>query len=59
MESVITASGLAAQWDGGSESPSETSDHPSIDSRTLIDRLSTLVINDDGSSKFIGNYLGA
>jgi hypothetical protein len=59
MESVITASGLGAQWDGGTDTPSEISDPPSIDSRTLTDRLSTLVINDDGSAKFIGNYVEA
>ena len=54
MESVITASGLSAHWDAGAERPSGISDSPLADPGTLTDRLSTLLINKEGRSRFLG-----
>lgn len=55
MESVITASGLAAHWDAGADSPSRLSDPHLADPDKITDRLSTLIISDEGKSRFLGN----
>lgn len=55
MESVITASGLSAHWDGGADSPSAISSPPAADQGKLTDRLSTLLISDEGKSRFLGD----
>ena len=54
LEAVIVASGLNAQLN--MESPSEKNDSPSPDTVNVTDRLSTLVIDDEGSSSFLGTY---
>lgn len=53
MESVITASGLSAHWNGAARL--ETPDPHFVDPGKLTDRLSTLIINEDGKSRFLGN----
>jgi hypothetical protein len=55
MESVITASGLSAHWDAGGDSPSRLSDPHLADPGKITDRLSTLIISDEGKSRFLGN----
>lgn len=52
LESVIAASGLAGQM--STESHSESDDPPPPDTTILTDRLSTLLIDDEGSSSFLG-----
>ena len=52
LEAVIVTSGLNAQLNV--ESPSETNDSPSPDTVNVTDRLSTLLIDDEGSSSFLG-----
>ena len=52
MESVIKASGLNAHAD----TASRKSDILPPDPSKLSDRLSTLVIDEEGSSRFFGNY---
>jgi hypothetical protein len=54
LESVIVASGLAAQLD--EESPDDESDTPSPHTANLTDRLSTLLIDEEGSSSFLGKH---
>ena len=59
MESVITASGLSAHWDADSEkgSGTRTPDPPLADPTKLTDRLSTLLINEEGRARFLGELI--
>ena len=52
LEAVIVASGLEGQLKG--ESPSETNETPPPDTANVTDRLSTLLIDEEGSSSFLG-----
>ena len=52
LEAVIVASGLDGQLRG--ESPSETNETPPPDTANVTDRLSTLLIDEEGSSSFLG-----
>ena len=54
MESVIKASGLDVQ--SGAVKEGSKADTPAPDPIKLSDRLSTLVINEEGNSRFFGNY---
>lgn len=54
LESVIAASGLNGQL--STESHSETEDTPPLDTTIVTDRLSTLLIDDEGSSSFLGKF---
>jgi hypothetical protein len=59
MESVITASGLSAHWDAGAETTSGISDPPLEDPGKITDRLSTLLINEEGRSRYLGKLARA
>lgn len=59
MESVITASGLSAHWDGSPETTSGISDPPLEDPGKITDRLSTLLISEEGKSRYLGEPLQA
>jgi hypothetical protein len=54
MESVMSASGLDTQR--GHCTPSDISDTPPVDLSQLTDRLSTLLIDEGGASRFLGDY---
>jgi hypothetical protein len=54
LESVIVASGLNAQ--SNTESPSEQDDTPPPDTAHVTDRLSTLIVDEEGTSRFLGEY---
>lgn len=54
LEAVIVASGLDSQLK--EEPPSETNDTPSPNTANITDRLSTLLIDEEGSSAFLGMY---
>lgn len=58
MESVITASGLSAHWDGSPETTSGISDPPLEDPGKITDRLSTLLISEEGRSRYLGASSG-
>ena len=59
MESVITASGLSAHWDGVAETTSGIPDPPLEDPGKITDRLSTLLINEEGRSRYLGKLARA
>ena len=54
LESVIAASGLNAQLNV--ESSEDENDTPPLHTTHLTDRLSTLLIDEEGSSSFLGKH---
>jgi hypothetical protein len=55
MESVITASGLDTHWNRDTANE-KFEPHPADPSK-FTDRLSTLLINEQGNSRFLGDYV--
>ena len=55
LEAVIVASGLSGQKK--SESDGESKDSSRVDTTSVTDRLSSLIIDDEGSPEFLGKIL--